>query len=122
MSKKKKEIKGLERKVKQFIGNQFNKEFNFKQLAYSIGVNDTKGRDDIVGIINKLLKEEKIMKLGRGRFVAQKIKQNRAEGVLEITSTGRGYVVCEEMEADVLVEQRNLNKGFNGDRVTVAVG
>ena len=56
MSKKKKEIKGLERKVKQFIGNQFNKEFNFKQLAYSIGVNDTKGRDDIVGIINKLLK------------------------------------------------------------------
>ena len=122
MSKKKKEIKGLERKVKQFIGNQFNKEFNFKQLSYSIGVNDTKGRDDIVGIINKFLKEEKIMKLGRGRFVAQKIKQNRAEGVLEITSTGRGYVVCEEMEADVLVEQRNLNKGFNGDRVTVAVG
>ena len=67
MSKKKKEIKGLERKVKQFIGNQFNKEFNFKQLSYSIGVNDTKGRDDIVGIINKFLKEEKIMKLGRGR-------------------------------------------------------
>ena len=122
MSKKKKEIKGLERKVKQFIGNQFNKEFNFKQLAYSIGVNDTKGRDDIVGIINKLLKEEKVMKIGRGRFVAQKIRQNRAEGVLEITSTGRGYVVCEEMEADVLVEQRNLNKGFHGDRVTVAVG
>ena len=122
MSKKKKEIKGLERKVKQFIGNQFNKEFNFKQLAYSIGVNDTKGRDDIVGIINKFLKEEKIMKLGRGKFIAQKIKQNRAEGVLEITSTGRGYVVCEEMEADVLVEQRNLNKGFHGDRVTVAVG
>ena len=122
MSKKKKEIKGLERKVKQFIGNQFNKEFNFKQLAYSIGVNDTKGRDDIVGIINKLLKEEKVMKIGRGRFVAQKIRQNRAEGILEITSTGRGYVVCEEMEADVLVEQRNLNKGFHGDRVTVAVG
>ena len=122
MSKKKKEIKGLERKVKQFIGNQFNKEFNFKQLAYSIGVNDTKGRDDIVGIINKFLKEEKIMKLGRGRFVAQKIKQNKAEGVLEITSSGRGYVICEEMEADVLVEQRNLNKGFHGDRVTVAVG
>ncbi len=122
MSKKKKEIKGLERKVKQFIGNQFNKEFNFKQLAYSIGVNDTKGRDDIVGIINKLLKEEKVMKIGRGRFVAQKIRQNRAEGILEITSTGRGYVVCEEMEADVLIEQRNLNKGFHGDRVTVAVG
>ncbi|MFL2625074.1 MAG: hypothetical protein ACJ0O6_03680 [Candidatus Marisimplicoccus sp.] len=78
MSKKKKEIKGLERKVKQFIGNQFNKEFNFKQLAYSIGVNDTKGRDDIVGIINKLLKEEKVMKLGRGRFVAQKIKTKQS--------------------------------------------
>ena len=75
-----------------------------------------------MGIINKLLKEEKVMKIGRGRFVAQKIRQNRAEGVLEITSTGRGYVVCEEMEADVLVEQRNLNKGFHGDRVTVAVG
>ena len=44
MSKKKKEIKGLERKITSLIINSPKKEFNYKQIAFTIGVNDTKGR------------------------------------------------------------------------------
>ena len=87
-----------------------------------MGVNDTKGRNDIIKILNILLKKEKIIKVGRGKFVAPAIQGEIAEGVLEITTTGRGYVVCEDLDADVLVEQRNLNRGLHGDVVSVAVG
>ena len=122
MSKKKKDLKGLERKIKSFIGSKPNKEFNYKQIAFSLGVNDTKGRNDIIKILNRLLKKEHIIKVNKGKFVAPGIQSNTTEGILEITSTGRGYVVCEDLDADVLVEQKNLNRGLHGDIVSVVVG
>ena len=61
MSKKKKEVKGLERKITSLIINSPNKEFNYKQIAFSIGVNDTRGRGEIIKVLNTLLKKEKII-------------------------------------------------------------
>ena len=122
MSKKKKEIKGLERKITSLIINSPKKEFNYKQIAFTIGVNDTRGRNEIIKVLNTLLKKEKIISVGKGKFVAPAIQRETSEGVLEITSTGRGYVVCEDLDSDVMVEQRNLNKGLHGDRVKVVTG
>ncbi len=122
MSKKKKEVKGLERKITSLIMSSPNREFNYKQIAFSIGVNDTKGRSEIIKVLNTLLRKEKILSVGKGKFVAPAIQQESAEGKLEITSTGRGYVVCESLDGDVMVEQRNLNKGLHGDTVRVVIG
>ena len=122
MSKKKKEIKGLERKITSLIISSPKREFNYKQIAFSIGVNDTKGRSDIIKVLNTLLKKEKILSVGKGKFIAPVIQQESAEGTLEITTTGRGYVVCEDLDGDVMIEQRNLNKGLHGDIVRVVTG
>ena len=122
MSKKKKDLKVLERRIISLIRSFPNREFNYKKIAFSIKVNDQKGRDDIVMVLNSLLKKEKIIKMESGNFVAPAIETNSAEGRLEITSTGRGYVVCDDLDGDVLIEQRNLNKGLHGDVVSVVVG
>ena len=122
MSKKKKEIKGLERKITSLIISSPKREFNYKQIAFSIGVNDTKGRSDIIKVLNTLLKKEKILSVGKGKFIAPAIHQESAEGTLEITTTGRGYVVSEDLDGDVMIEQRNLNKGLHGDIVRVVTG
>jgi ribonuclease R len=122
MSKKKKEIKGLERKITSLIISSPKREFNYKQIAFSIGVNDTKGRSDIIKVLNTLLKKEKILSVGKGKFIAPSIQKESAEGTLEITTTGRGYVVCEDLDGDVMIEQRNLNKGLHGDIVRVVTG
>ena len=58
MSKKKKEQKGLERKITSLISSPTLKEFNYKQIAFALGVNDTKGRNDIIKILNILLKKK----------------------------------------------------------------
>ena len=121
MSKKKKEIKGLERKIYTLISLPQFKEFNYKQVAFSLGVSDTKGRNEIIKIINTYLKKEKIIKVGRGRFRAPSVQKELATGVLEITSTGRGYVVCEELEDDIMIEKKHLNKALHGDKVEVLV-
>ena len=75
MSKKKKEIKGLERKITSLIISSPKREFNYKQIAFSIGVNDTKGRSDIIKVLNTLLKKEKILSVGKGKFIAPAIQQ-----------------------------------------------
>ena len=67
-------------------------------------------------------KKEKIISVGKGRFVAPAIQNETVEGVLEITTTGRGYVVCDDLDGDVMVEQRNLNRGLQGDRVRIIMG
>ena len=121
MSKKKKEIKGLERKINTLISLPQFKEFNYKQVAFSLGVSDTKGRNEIIKILNTYLKKEKIIKVGRGRFRAPSVQKELATGVLEITSTGRGYVVCEELEDDLMIEKKHLNKALHGDKVEVLV-
>ena len=121
MSKKKKEIKGLERKIKTLISSPQFKEFNYKQIAFSLGVSDTKGRNDIIKILNTYLKKEKIIKVGRGRFRAPSVQNEVAIGVLEITSTGRGYVVCDDLDEDVMIEKKHLNKALHGDQVEVLV-
>jgi len=121
MSKKKKEIKGLERKIKTLISSPQFREFNYKQIAFSLGVDDTKGRNDIIKILNTYLKKEKIIKVGRGRFRAPSVQGEIAVGVLEVTSTGRGYVVCDDLDEDVMVEKKHLNKAFHGDHVEVLV-
>ena len=68
------------------------------------------------------INKQKIIKVESGNFIAPTIETSTAEGRLEITTTGRGYVVCEELDGDVMIEQRNLNKGLHGDMVRVIVG
>ena len=51
MSKKKKELKGLERKITTLISSPTLKEFNYKQIAFALGVKDTKGRNVIIKIL-----------------------------------------------------------------------
>ena len=77
MSKKKKEIKDLERKITSLIISSPNRDFNYKQIAFSIGVNDTKGRSDIIKVLNTLLKKEKILSVGKGKLLRQLYNKNQ---------------------------------------------
>ena len=58
----------------------------------------------------------------RADLVAPAAQGETTVGVLEITTTGRGYVVCDDLDEDVMVENRYLNKGRHGDKVEVFVG
>ncbi len=43
------------------------------------------------------------------------------EGILDMTRTGAGYVVCEGVENDIFVPAKHLMGAMNGDRVKVSV-
>jgi ribonuclease R/exosome complex exonuclease DIS3/RRP44 len=121
MGKKKRQQTDLERKItKAFLKNP-NKELNYKQVSAALNITDTKKRNENIKAISKMVNKKKLLNQGKGKHVLAKKQNNKVEGVLEITSTGKGYVVSDQIEEDVLIEQRRLNKAFNGDRVEVLV-
>ena len=58
MSKKKKELKKLEVKILSLLKNSPQSTFNYKQLAAKLNVRDTKGRNNIIRVLN-LLQQKK---------------------------------------------------------------
>ena len=121
MGKKKKLQTDLERKITKVFLKNPKKELNYKQVSAALNVTDTKKRNDIIKAISKMVNKEKLVTSGKGKHALAKKQNNKIEGVLEITSMGKGYVVSDQIEEDVLIEQRRLNKAFNGDTVEILV-
>ena len=121
MGKKKKQQIDLERKITKVFLKNPNSEFNYKQISAALNVKDTKGRNEIIKSITKMFNKKKLISPARGKYALSNNQNNIIKGVLEITSTGRGYVVTDQLEEDVAIERKRLNKAFNGDLVTVLV-
>ena len=59
MSYKKKQLKKIETKTLSFLKSNSKKIFNYKQIALNFGINDTKGRNDIIKVLNMKKKHTK---------------------------------------------------------------
>ena len=118
---KKKKNNSLERKlIKQFRNNP-NKEYNYKQVAAIFEITDTKKRNEIIRILNRLTSNKILSSLSKGKYKLQSTGEQYYQGILDVTSTGRGFVVCEELEHDIVIPKNNLNRAFQGDLVEVYV-
>ena len=122
MSKKRNHPTDLERKIEKVFLENPNKEFNYKQISATLKVSDTKTRNEIIKTISKMIKKKRLLSPERGKYSLNNNQNNTVEGILEITASGRGYVVSDQTEEDIMVEPRRLNKAFNGDSVVVLVG
>ena len=118
---KKKKKSSLERKlIKQFRNNP-NREYNYKQLSAIFEITDTKKRNDIIKILNRLTSKNILCNTLKGKYKLQSTADQYYQGILEVTQTGRGFVVCEELDHDIVIPKNNLNRSFHGDLVEVYV-
>ena len=68
MSYKIKKFKKIETKTLSFFKSNSKKTFNYKQIASNLGINDTKGRNDIIKVLNILTIKNKIVEKKKGYF------------------------------------------------------
>ena len=54
-----------------------------------------------------------------GKFNLLIDKKNYKEGIIEVNSSGNGYVLMPEGEDDIFVARKNIGRAFNGDLVFV---
>ena len=120
IKKKGNTIKNLNQRILQVFYNNPNKNFNHKQIAAKLDIQDSEGRNQIIRALKEMEAGDRLDEVTRGKYVLVK-QTHYHEGVVDITSRGNAYVVCDDLEHDVYVPSRNLNHALNKDLVRVYV-
>ena len=122
-SKSKNTNEGLNRKVLMgklvgIFNNHPNKTFNYKQLASSLEIKDNSQKNLIINILIELREIGSIVEISRGKFKFAS-SGGYVTGKVELTLKGAGFIISEESDEDIFVNQSNLNHALNGDIVKV---
>ena len=109
----------LAKKILQILGAHPNKSFNYKQIAAKFEFDSDKIRKQIQRDLKKLEKRNKVEQVSNGKY---KAVQNKIHiGVVDMTNTGSAFIIVEDLEKDIFVPNRNLNKALHGDMVSVEI-
>ena len=120
MGKGKNKYRYIEKRMLSFFRENSEKEYNYKQIAAVLEIRDTRGRNELIKFLNLNVASHLLISPGKGKFKLNKASKKEYQGELEITSSGRGFVICEELEQDIAIPKNNLNHAFNGDTVKVS--
>jgi len=110
----------LTQSILTILRKQNSTPINYKQIASSLGVRDTSTRNLIIKKLKKLQLEDKIEEIERGKYII-KSSRNYYTGIADVTSRGQAYIIVEELEEDIFINNKNLNHALNGDTVEVYV-
>ena len=113
-------IKNLENKILQIFNQNSNKILNYKQIASRLEVDDSNGRNQIIKKLGELNNQGRLEETSAGKFIIKE-QSHYYEGIVDITSRGNAYVVCDDLEHDIYIPSRNLNHGLHNDLVRVYV-
>ena len=113
-------IKNLTQNILQEFNKNTNQILNYKQIASKLNINDANGRDQIIKKLTELKATNRIEEISRGKYIIKE-QSHYFEGVVDITSRGNAYVICEDLEHDIYIPSRNLNHALHNDLVKVYI-
>ncbi|WP_394974441.1 ribonuclease R [uncultured Croceitalea sp.] len=96
-----------------------SKSFNYKQIASKLKIEDTQGRNDLIKRLGQLKTKERIIEVERGKYQQKPSELNVLIGKVDLTTSGNGYIIVEELEDDIFVQKHKLNRALHGDTVEV---
>ena len=111
-------IKDLTRKIIKILNLSQSNSFNYKQIASKLEINDAAGRNQIIQKLEELKGQKKVEEVERGKFKSLPLDKYFI-GTLDVTSNGNAYFICDELEHDIYIPARNLNKGLDKDTVKI---
>ena len=121
MSKKKKYLKKLETQVLSFFKNSPQSIYNYKQLAAKLDIQDTRGRNNIIRVLNLLQQKELIVSEQRGKYTYNRKSLKTEEATIQIIPSGKGVISLNSFEEEIIVPKKYLNRSLNGDIVEVSI-
>lgn len=91
---------------------------NYKQIAAKLHINDHSQRRLIVNILVDLKERGIVSDNGKGRFKLIS-KSKVVVGKVDMTASGTAYIICDELEEDVMVASHKTLNAMHGDSVKV---
>ncbi|MDD2243379.1 MAG: ribonuclease R [Dysgonamonadaceae bacterium] len=110
--------KDLTQSVINFLNQNRQKEYNYKQIAAAIDVRGEDGKRVLIKVLDKLRDEDVLLESSRGRYRINDRTQ-LLDGRFERRSNGKNFVVPDDDANTVYVSERNAKHAMNGDRVRV---
>ena len=98
-------MKELKNKILNVLKQNKNRKYNHIQISSALGIYDKKRRKRIIEIIQKLIEKNIIKAIDKGKFQYFLNKKNTFIGTLQITSSGRGFVITDDLEDDVMINK-----------------
>lgn len=110
----------LEKKVEDFVLQQKNNTYNYKQVAHAIGAKTpTQQRNIALQLVEMAFKGD-IIEVSPGKYKSPQ-RGNEAIGIFVRRSNGKNSVVTETDGEAIFVAERNSMHALNGDRVRVNI-
>lgn len=104
--------------VYQVLNKHQGKDFNYKQIAGMLNIGSKEKRLQIAEILKELAKKEVIRESSPGKY-RMKREEKYLVGTLECIASGAGFVIVPEMEQDVFIPFRGMNRALHGDTVKI---
>lgn len=104
--------------VTQFLTENNDKQYNYKQLAAALNIRGEVGRQQLIKVLDKLRDDDVLLETSRGRYRIN----NRGlmlEGRFERRSNGKNFFVPDDDANIIYIPERNSKHAMNGDRVRV---
>ncbi len=125
MSKRKKNykkkgniIKDLTKKILKILNQSPKDSFNYRQISSKLEIKDADGRNQIIKKLAALHGDGKIEEVSRGKFKIIEIA-NYYVGTIDATTNGNAYFISDDLEHDIYIPSRNLNRALNKDTVKI---
>lgn len=119
-SKKSRHQRDLRKEIFTAFKSNPDKPLNYKQVSAFIGVNDDKFRLLISEILEQEAEKGKLITVRKGKYKLKDKPREMIEGTIQITKTGRGFVMVDGFEEDIKIRRHDTKDAFWGDRVRVA--
>ena len=121
MSKKKKELKKLEVKILSLFTSSPHSSYNYKQIAGKLDVGDINGRNNIITILNLYKRKGVLSSVQSGKYIYNKKNIEINQTKLRIIPSGKGVVLLDTYDEEIIVPKKYLNKALDGDLVDVSI-
>ncbi|WP_456420660.1 ribonuclease R [Lutibacter sp.] len=111
-------VKDLTQKILKLLNQTPSQSYNYKQISSKLALTDANARNQIIQKLEALKAQQKIEEVERGKF---KISSNNKYfiGIIDATANGNAYFICDDLEHDIYIPARNLNKALNKDTVKI---
>ncbi|MCM1110292.1 MAG: ribonuclease R [Clostridium sp.] len=112
--------KDLRASVLEYIGQQQNKTFNYKQVAYALGVDAPQAQKAIALQLAELAFDGDLIEVSPGKYKSPQ-RSNVVTATMVRRSNGKNSIVTDTDGETIFVAERNSMHALNGDKVRAIV-
>lgn len=110
----------LSRKVDEFVAQQKNNTYNYRQVAHAIGAKTPAQQRNVALLLVEMAFNGDIIEVAPGKYKSPQ-RGNEAVGVFCRRSNGKNSVITDTDGESIFVAERNSLHALNGDRVRVNI-